>query len=43
MTGTNQNFNSKQWAAHVSRQQKAERRVTPILEKQAQNDPNRSK
>lgn len=40
MSGTDQNFNSRQWAAHVATQKAAERRVTPILEKQAKNDPN---
>lgn len=41
MSGTNQNFNSRQWAAHLAAQKAAERRVTPILETQAKNAPSK--
>jgi hypothetical protein len=39
MSGTNQNFNSEQWARHIEAQKTAQRRHSPILEKQAKNDP----
>lgn len=40
MSGTNSNYDSQAWKAHVDSQRAAQRRVTPILEKQAKNDPN---
>jgi hypothetical protein len=40
---TSQNYNSQQWAAHVAAQKAAARRVTPILDKQAKNDPSGKK
>ena len=39
MSGTNQNFNSRQRAAHVAAQKAAQCRVTPILDKQAKSAP----
>jgi hypothetical protein len=43
MTGTNQNFDSQQWAAHIAATKAAARRVTPILAEQAKNNPFRTK
>ena len=37
MSGTNQNFNSAQWAAHLEAQRRAAERVTPILATQTKN------
>ncbi len=36
---TGQNFDSRQWAAHLAKQRQNEQRVTPILATQAKNRP----
>lgn len=35
------NYDSRAWAAHIAAQRAAQQRVTPILERQAENDPNK--
>ena len=39
MSGTSQNYSPDAWADHIARQKAAARRVSPILEKQAKNNP----
>lgn len=41
MTGTNNNFNSAQWAAHLAQQAAAARRHSALLQRQAANNPNK--
>jgi hypothetical protein len=41
MTGTNSNYNSQQWAAHLAKQAEAARRHSALLQRQAANDPNK--
>lgn len=38
-----ENYGSNAWNAHVSSWKKATQRVTPILAKQAKNDPNKGR
>jgi hypothetical protein len=37
MSGSNNNFSSAQWSAHLETQRKAAERVTPILATQTKN------
>jgi hypothetical protein len=39
VSGTNSNYDSAQWAAHLAAQRAAAERVTPILAKQSKNAP----